>query len=231
MNSLLACEILDGADCCQFLLQGDDFKGQVTGRQDQDTHSGGTAEKNVAATFLILLYKVLKCLEMAWVWVVQGRGGAICIDLNKWLIETDWWDSQKQVDDQQGGDGHWLHTAAVNRYLWAWKQQKKNKSLNFTRDVAVKQQMFLLYQCCVHVAACCRSFACEPGSSLCAEGPEFLEQPCCASASVHPDTERRGNLYGRGDSQSGESFTLQLCILKVTNWAQLPFPKTHSYGI
>lgn len=34
--------------------------------------------------------------------------------LNKWLI-----DSQKQVDDQQGGDGHWFHTAAVNRYLGA----------------------------------------------------------------------------------------------------------------
>lgn len=94
--------------------------------------------------------------------------------------------------------------------------KKKSNSLNFSCDAAVKQ--LLPYQCCVRFAACCRSFAFEAGSSLCAEGPEFLEQPCCVSASVRPDTERRGTLYGRGDSQSEETaLTFQLCISKVPN--------------
>lgn len=45
VNSPLVGEFLDGADCCQFLLQGDNFDGQVTGRQDQDAHSGGNSRK------------------------------------------------------------------------------------------------------------------------------------------------------------------------------------------
>lgn len=40
VNSLLVGEFLDGANCCQLLLQGDDFEGQVTGRQEQDAHAG-----------------------------------------------------------------------------------------------------------------------------------------------------------------------------------------------
>lgn len=35
-------ELGDGAECRQSLLQRDDLKRQVTGRQDQDTHSEKT---------------------------------------------------------------------------------------------------------------------------------------------------------------------------------------------
>lgn len=96
------CEILDGADGCQFLLQCDDFKGQVAGRQDQDAHAGENSREQCRRN---LVHKVLKD-ELFTAEVMQSA----LVGLNKWLM-----DLQKQVDDQQGGDGHWFQTAAACR--------------------------------------------------------------------------------------------------------------------
>lgn len=126
------CEVLDGADCRQLLLQCDDFKGQVTGRQHQDAYPGGKQQRRVLQQHIDILFST----EF---WSVLGMSCSprrFCksssLGLNKWLT-----DLQKQVDEQQGGDGHWFQTAAARRHVWAWRR-KNNNSWKCREDAAVK---------------------------------------------------------------------------------------------
>lgn len=79
LNSLVVREILDGAECCQFLLQGDDFKGQVAGRQDQEAHSGGNSREECCSNIFNSSLQSSESLEMSWESVFQGGGCSVCI--------------------------------------------------------------------------------------------------------------------------------------------------------